>query len=170
VRQLKTFSCGLEVTLWALWFGALWALALWIAPSLFKWLPRPEAGLVAGRLFYMMSWGSGLLALVLLCLAVLNQGVLLGATSNFFGLRWPVLFIPALLMLVVLLVVAVEIWGIHPHMRDLRQAMAQAAPELVPMLKAEFGRMHAYSTTVYAIKMMAVLVWGLLRYTPRQSA
>ncbi len=46
---------GAELAFWAIWLGALWFMAILVAPGLFKWLPRPEAGLVAGRLFYMLA-------------------------------------------------------------------------------------------------------------------
>ena len=49
---------GAELVIWAIWLGAIWFMAVLVAPGLFKWLPRPEAGLVAGRLFYMLSWYS----------------------------------------------------------------------------------------------------------------
>ena len=37
---------GFELAMWAIWLGALWFMAILVAPGLFKWLPRPEA---AGR-------------------------------------------------------------------------------------------------------------------------
>ena len=177
VRQLKTFLCGLELALWALCLGALWGLALWVAPSLFKWLPRPEAALVAARLFYMAAWGAGFVALLLPLLAVFNKATAMRGMAapkpnakhaqhflqqTIFSLRWPLG-----LMALVLAAVAVELWCIHPHMKALRHTMAEAAPALVPVLKAEFARMHAYSATVYAVKMVGMLVWGLLRYGQR---
>ena len=49
---------GFELAMWAIWLGALWFMAILVAPGLFKWLARADAGLVAGRLFVMLSWYS----------------------------------------------------------------------------------------------------------------
>ena len=57
---------GFELAVWSIWVGALWMMAVLVAPALFKWLSRPEAGLVASRLFYMLAFASVVASGVLL--------------------------------------------------------------------------------------------------------
>jgi len=56
-----------------LWAGSLWALALWVAPTLFRISPdRHLAGVMAGRLFRIQSVLT--VALALICLWRLGLG------------------------------------------------------------------------------------------------
>ena len=102
---------GAELAFWAIWLGALWFIAILVVPGLFKWLPRPEAGLVAGRLFYILALYS------------LVSSALLLALSNFAGeLRAGMRL--NVLMAVILAVSVVELAWLQPHMNDLRAAMS----------------------------------------------
>ena len=146
-----------ELAFWAIWLGALWFMAILVAPGLFKWLPRPEAGLVAGRLFYMLALYS-----------LVTSGVLL-ALSNFAGelragLRLNVL------MLVILAVSLLELVWLQPHMESLRAAMANLQGDELAAMRSQFGNMHAISSVLYSVKMIGALVWGLNRFGVKQAS
>lgn len=140
---------SLELALWAIWLGSLWFLAILVAPALFKWLPRPEAGLVAGRLFYMMSWFSLVTSAVLLALSNLTHG---------FNLRQAL----TLTLLAVLAVSAIELTWLHPTMQTMREMMTVADTQTQAAIREEFGHMHAVSSLLYALKMIAGLAWGVV--------
>lgn len=146
----------IELAIWAIWLGSLWMMAVLVAPGLFKWLPRPEAGLVAGRLFYMLSWYT-----VITSVFLLGISTWLGAVQASVRLN--------ILMGAMLLLAVVELLWMHPTMSQMRQAMTDAAPDMLPMMKAHFGRMHAISSVLYAMKMIGGLAWGLSRYTVKSA-
>lgn len=142
-QDIKT---GTELTVWAVWLGALWFLAVFVAPALFHWLPHAEAGLVASRLFHVMSWYSLLSCVLLLGLSKLE-------------LKW--------IALGVIAVCALELLWLHPRMGQLRQAMSIAPLEQQLVLKPLFGTLHMVSSVLYAIKMVGGLAWGVCRYSAR---
>ncbi|WP_394672877.1 DUF4149 domain-containing protein [Limnobacter sp.] len=142
---------GAELAFWAIWLGALWFIAILVVPGLFKWLPRPEAGLVAGRLFYILALYS------------LVSSALLLALSNFAGeLRAGMRL--NVLMAVILAVSVVELAWLQPHMNDLRAAMSTLEGDALAAMRSQFGNMHAISSVLYSIKMIGALVWGLNRF------
>lgn len=143
---------GAELATWAIWLGAIWFMAILVAPGLFKWLPRPEAGLVAGRLFYMLSCYSLATSLVLLALSNFGTQAKAGLKIN-------------LVMLGVVAVCVVELAWLHPHMNGLRQAMSSLEGDELAAMRASFGNLHAISSVLYSVKMIGALVWGLSRYT-----
>ena len=140
-----------ELAFWAIWLGALWFMAILVAPGLFKWLPRPEAGLVASRLFYMLALYS-----------LVTSGVLL-VLSNFAGELRAGMRVN-MLMVIILLVSVAELAWLQPHMNTLRDAMAGLQGEALAAMRKQFGSMHAISSVLYSIKMIAALVWGLSRF------
>ena len=140
-----------ELVFWAVWLGALWFMAILVAPGLFKWLPRPEAGLVAGRLFYMLALYS-----------LVTSGVLL-ALSNFAGELRAGLKVNAL-MAVILGVSVIELAWLQPHMDTLRAAMSGLEGDKLAAMRSQFGNLHAASSVLYSIKMIGALVWGLSRF------
>ena len=142
---------GAELAFWAIWLGALWFMAILVAPGLFKWLPRPEAGLVAGRSFYMLALYSLVSSAVLLTL------------SNFAGELRASLRLNAL-MAVILGVSVVELAWLQPHMNTLREAMAGLQGDELAAMRSQFGNMHAISSVLYSVKMIGALVWGLNRF------
>ncbi|MFN4328649.1 MAG: DUF4149 domain-containing protein [Limnobacter sp.] len=142
---------GFELAMWAIWLGALWFMAILVAPGLFKWLARADAGLVAGRLFVMLSWYS-VGATVLLAL-LSNAGSALRAD---FKLN--------LALVLVLAVAVVELAWMHPHMNALRASMGQLTGEALLEAQARFKQMHMTSSVLYSVKMIGALVWGLRRY------
>lgn len=151
--MLARGSKGFELLMWAVWLGSLWFMAILVAPALFKWLPRPEAGLVAGRLFYMLSWYSLLVGSLML---LFSMGL------AFFQRSGRALHV---LALVVVGVCAVELLWLHPQMQDMRALMSTAPADQVEQIRSNFGKMHAVSSVMYSIKMIAGLLWGLGRYT-----
>lgn len=150
-RSLPSKLLGVELTIWAIWIGAVWFLAVLVAPALFKWLPRPEAGLVAGRLFYMMSWYSVVMSGLLLIANVID--------GRIGRMRWG-----AAALIVVLVVCVVELVWMHPTMQGMRAAMHLAEPAEVEKLRTQFGHMHAISSAMYATKMIGGLAWGISRF------
>lgn len=148
--KLKNLS-KLELVVWALWLGSLWFLAIVMAPALFKWLPRPEAGLVAGRMFYLMSWFS----IIVAGLLILLSGWRLGFSLRH-GLMWA--------LLLVVLIGCLELMWLTPAMHELRQGMSAASSEQIAEIRASFGHMHAVSSVLYAIKMITGLTWGVLTF------
>lgn len=150
---------GAELAAWAIWLGALWFMAILVAPGLFKWLARPEAGLVAGRLFYMLSWYSVFTSLLLLAL------------SNFAGELKAGLRLNAIVGVLVAVSVLELAW-LHPYMDSLRQGIAMADGDELARLRSQFGNMHAVSSVLYSVKMIGALAWGLGRFTvcPKKAA
>ena len=140
-----------ELAFWAIWLGALWFMAILVAPGLFKWLPRPEAGLVASRLFYMLALYSLVTSGVLLVLSNLAGELRAGMRVN-------------ILMVIILLVSVAELAWIQPHMNTLRDAMVGLQGEALAATRSQFGSMHAISNMLYSVKMIAALVWGLSRF------
>ena len=147
---------GAELVIWAIWLGAIWFMAVLVAPGLFKWLPRPEAGLVAGRLFYMLSWYSLVSSFVLVALS--NTAGQFNA-----GLKLNLLFV------LVFVLCAFELLWLHPTMTSMRQTMTQATPDMVAALRTQFDYMHMVSSVLYSIKMVAGLVWGIGRFDVKQN-
>lgn len=140
-----------ELAFWAIWLGALWFMAILVAPGLFKWLPRPEAGLVAGRLFYMLALYSLVTSGVLLALSNLAGELRAGLRLN-------------VLMAVILAVSVLELVWLQPHMDSLRAAMASLQGDELAAMRSQFGNMHAASSVLYSVKMIGALVWGLNRF------
>ncbi|HEX4855436.1 MAG TPA: DUF4149 domain-containing protein [Limnobacter sp.] len=147
---------GLELVFWAVWLGALWFMAILVAPGLFKWLPRPEAGLVAGRLFYMLALYSLITSAVLLALSNLAGELKAGWKVN-------------MLLLVILGVSLVELSWLQPHMDSLRAAMAGLEGDELAAMRGRFGNLHAVSSVLYSVKMIGALAWGLGRFCVRPA-
>jgi hypothetical protein len=140
-----------ELAFWAIWLGALWFMAILVAPGLFKWLPRPEAGLVADRLFYMLALYSLVSSAALLVLSNLAGELRAGLRIN-------------ILMAVILAVSVVELAWLQPYMNTLRAAMAGLQGDELAAMRSQFGNMHAISSVLYSVKMIGALVWGLSRF------
>ncbi len=147
---------GLELTLWATWLGALWFMVLLVAPGLFKWLPRPEAGLVAGRLFYMLALYSLVIGVVLLAVSNLGMDLKLSLVVN-------------ALMVIVVAISLLELTWIQPCMGKLRAVMATLEGSELTAVRRKFDCFHVLSSVLYSIKMMVALVWGLNRYRVNDS-
>ena len=148
---------ALEITLWAVWIGSLWTMALLIAPGLFKWLPREDAGMVAARFFFFLAWSNisspGLLAL----LAIVGPGKVRASAWGSLGL--------------IVVLALLTLFAVQPQMAELRSVMQAASGDALVAAKAQFGRLHAVSTVMFAVQMLCGLWWGWMRYLfPPQSA
>jgi bacteriorhodopsin len=120
---------GVLVILWA---GSLWALALWVLPTLFyAQSDRHLAGLLAGKLFQIETY-----------LGLLVAGLAMALDCSRF--RWGY-FAAALLVL--------NEWGLKPLM-NLAQANGTA-------LGSGFGAWHAVAAVIYLLACFGVLrlVW-----------
>ena len=148
---------SLEIALWAVWIGSLWTMALLIAPGLFKWLPREEAGAVAARFFFFLAWSNisspGLLALS----ALLSPGKVRMSAWVSLGL--------------IVLIALLTLFVVQPQMAETRELMQGASGDALSAAKAQFGRLHATSTVLFAVQMLAGLWWGWMRYLfpPQQT-
>ena len=140
-----------ELAFWAIWLGALWFMAILVAPGLFKWLPRPEAGLVAGRVFFMLALYSLVTSGVLLALSNFAGELRAGSRLN-------------VLLAVILAVSVIELAWLQPHMDGLRAAMVNLQGDELAAMRSQFGNMHAISSVLYSVKMIGALVWGLNRF------
>jgi hypothetical protein len=119
--------------LFVLWAGSLWALAAWVAPTLFYLQSdRQVAGLLAGRLFSIET---------ALGLAVAAIALLLPARRRF---AWGY---PAVALL------AINEWGLKPLMAAAHARGAAAG--------LSFGAWHGISAVLYVLACLAVvlLVW-----------
>ena len=135
---------AIERVLLTLWVGGLWITGLVHAPVLFASFERVLAGEVAGRLFSGTNLAGMLCAALLLALAVVR---LRGAVLRDWRTH---------VVVVMLLVVAVGEFGVAAHMRALRDVIVHhpATAEL----HAEFGRLHAIASALYALEALLGLV------------
>ena len=116
-----------------LWAGSLWALAAWIAPTLFRMQSDPHlAGLLAGRLFGIET----ALGLAVAVIALLLPG------RRKFALG----YVAAALL-------AINEWGLQPFMMAARARGTAAG--------LSFGAWHGISAVLYVLACLAVvlLVW-----------
>ena len=128
------------------WVGALWAIGLIVAPTLFDALSdRALAGLVAGRLFLYVA-----------VLGFVCGGILLVLRLAYFGghaLR-QVVFWVVLLMLVL---AAIGEFAVHPILDGLKdQALAHRAADAV--LRNRFAAWHGVASVLYLVQCALGLV------------
>ncbi|MFN7834525.1 MAG: DUF4149 domain-containing protein [Burkholderiaceae bacterium] len=153
MRAARRLSLLVEFTLWAIWLGGMWTLALLVAPALFKWLPRPEAGLVARRLFMIYGWLGLVLPLAFYLLARPN----VSAWS-----RWQIAALVSVAGLA-----GVGLFVIHPQMVRLAHDMVTASAGEGASLNRQFGRWHAVSSVLFSLQMLIGLWWGWRRFLAR---
>lgn len=116
-----------------LWAGSLWALALWVAPTLFRISPdRHLAGLMAGSLFRIQSVLTVVLALI--CLWRLGAGSARG------------LYLAAVMLITNELIIR---W------------LMNIAKAKGPILRLGFGGWHGVSMVLYVIACLGAVsaVW-----------
>jgi hypothetical protein len=122
------------------WVGALWAIGLIAAPTLFDALPdRGLAGLVAGRLFLYVA------ILGLICGAY----ILLFRLARFGGhaLRQPAFWV----VLLMTVLAAVGEFAVHPILDSLKdQALAQRVMNSV--LRERFVAWHGVASLLYLVE------------------
>jgi hypothetical protein len=148
---------GLELAWWAIWLGSLWFMAILVAPGLFKWLPRPEAGLVAGRFFYMMAMYSLVSSGLLFVLSGWVGKFRLGIRVNS-------------IMILILAISLFELAWLQPHMDTLRAAIVGLQGIDLITMRNEFRNLHVFSTVLYSVKMIGALIWGLSRFSVKSTS
>jgi uncharacterized membrane protein len=134
----------------ALWVGGMAFFSFIAAPSIFKVLPREEAGQVVTEIFPKYYW----------------QGIICGAialvTSVALGVRerWNILLIVRTIMIAVMLVgILYSVVILQPKIQAVK-AQVTSFDSLSPTdpLRLEFGRLHGRSFSVNA----AVLLLGVI--------
>lgn len=133
-----------ERLLMALWVGGLCAIGYIAAPVLFASLEdRQLAGMLAGKLFNIISWAGLAFGTILL------SGCIVTAGTKWLK-QWR-----AWLLMVMLLVVIAMLFVIQPMMADLK-----AQGPIVPGsdLAAAFGRLHGVSSGLYLLMSLSGLV------------
>ena len=133
-----------ERILLALWVGALWTVGFMVTPVLFAELDRPTAGSIAGILFRYMNW------------AGLGIGGFLLARNRLATRHRTA---PALLLLLMLVSILINHFGIAPEIAALREASFAAGSEAA----TRFGRLHAAASVLYLINalfgLLLVVIW-----------
>lgn len=147
---MKRFAESLYLQLITLWVGALWAVGLMVAPTLFHMLDdRMLAGEIAGQLFTYVAWiGLGSAAYLLVFIALRKNG---GAFRC--GVFW--------LVLGMLLLTVASHFGIQPIMAQLK---ADSLPREVMegALRDRFRVWHGVSSVVYLIEcVLGLLLVGM---------
>lgn len=136
------FTIG-ERLLLTLWVGALWAIGYLAVPTLFALLDdRILAGMLAGRMFTLVSYLGLVCGMLLLLGTVVRQGR--GVLRSVRG--W--------LLLVMLLLVAVGEFGLQPLMAQLKaQGLAEGSAQA-----AQFARLHGLASVLYLINSVCGLL------------
>lgn len=123
---------ALERVLLALWIGALWTVGFVVAPVLFAELDRQTAGSIAGILFHYLNFAGLLIGAFLL---VRNRRMPTSATA------------PALLLVLMLVSIIINEFGLAPEIAALREAGFAAGSAAAE----RFGRLHAAASVLYLI-------------------
>ncbi|MCE2679495.1 MAG: DUF4149 domain-containing protein [Burkholderiales bacterium] len=148
--MLSKLRQATEISLWAIWIGSLWTMALLIAPGLFKWLPREEAGMVASRFFFFLAWSN------------------ISTPSLLMLFSWASPEKPRrsawVSLLLIMGLALLALFVMQPQMAELRLLMQNASGDELASAKAQFGRLHAVSTVMFSLQMLAGLWWGWMRY------
>lgn len=141
---------SVEITLWAVWVGSLWTMALLIAPGLFKWLSAQDAGSLASRFFFFLAWSNISSPSLLALLALLSPEPVRKSAWVSLGL--------------IVCLALVALYVMQPQMAELRTFMATASGDELAQAKASFGRLHAVSSVMFSVQMLAGLWYGWMRF------
>lgn len=137
--MMPSMNClwsALERVLLALWVGALCTVGFVVAPLLFSELERHTAGTLAGMLFHYLNYAGVLIGVVLIWR---NQQ---GAAA--------VINAPAILLVLMLVSILGNEFGLAPQIAALREAgFAAASAEAT-----RFGQLHAAASVLYLINVM----------------
>lgn len=136
------FTIG-ERLLLTLWVGALWAIGYLAVPTLFALLDdRILAGMLAGRMFTLVSFLGLFCGGVLLLGSILRQGQSALRTMRV----W--------LLVAMLLLAAVGEFGLQPMMAQLKaQGLAEGSAQA-----AQFARLHGVASVLYLINSLCGLL------------
>ena len=150
--MMRTFFHKVDRLLLTIWIGGMWALGYIAAPILFKSLPdRALAGLLAGKMFYVMS------IIGMLCGGLLLLGLFW--RRRLLVLRhWPFWIIVAMLGLI-----ALGFFYVQPVIASLR--------ELSPALREaeHFKQWHGLAQIIYLLTSIGgglLVLFGVDRETP----
>ena len=140
----KVFKAQLRALICALWLGALLALAAAVMPSAFAVLEKPQAGLLAQRLFAIDAYVS----LVLAAFVMQLERKLAGPGQSPKG---PKFWLAALALACTVL----GYFGLQDAMQAARVGHGYWS----------FGALHAASSTMFGVKLLAVagLAWLSVR-------
>lgn len=135
---------AVEKILLTLWVGGMWTAGYVVAPLLFKQLDRMTAGNIAGQLFTIISYIGLVVILAVLLLAMMQIGVR--------ALRqWRYRIV-----LVMLLLVVIEQFGLQPVMVELKAAGLEGSNA------RQFASLHAVASILYLINSvlgLALVAW-----------
>jgi len=154
--MLSKLNIGERILL-TLWVGGTWAIGYIAAPSLFASIEdRQLAGAVAGEML------RAILSIGLICsVLLLVSGVLSGLNAALKSWRW-------WLIVIMLLIILVSLFGIHPMIAELKlQKETMDALEY----KSQFGKLHGLSAGVYlllSILGLILVAFGLRRPSPER--
>ncbi len=144
---MKNWSAKLAIIVVSLWVGGLWAIGFLAAPTLFSALPgdKQMAGVLAGKMFTLMSYVGLASAFYLLIYALASQG----ATALKQGLFW--------IALLMLLLVLAGHFGIQPILSSLKQ---QALPldVMQSVFASRFKTWHGVASMAYLLESLLGLV------------
>ncbi|RMH50074.1 MAG: DUF4149 domain-containing protein [Zetaproteobacteria bacterium] len=144
--RLCLAAAGCRLAL-ALMLGLLVVPGFVAAPLLFAHAPsRMEAGMLAGALFHAANQ-----ALLLLAAAVAAFWLRLRAAG------WPIGRLRWLALLLIVLAVALNLWGLAPAMEALKQAMPHGYDALAPddPLRRRFALLHGISSSIHLVASLA---------------
>ena len=136
-----------ERILLTIWVGGMWAIGYIVAPVLFQMLDKATAGLIAGKLFAVISYIGIFSATALIISIVVKQG--------FNSRQWQLLVLIGMLVLVI-----IGQFVLQPMMAELK------AVGISEINKAEFGRLHGIASVLFLINSLAglaLVVSGLER-------
>lgn len=137
---MRKLADALQAVAATLWVGGLWVTGFMVAPLLFSTLPdRGLAGMLAGKLFSLMSWIGIGCALYLLGFRFARYGAA--------AFRQVVLW----LVLMMLVLACAGEFGVQPVMAALKeQVLPQQVMESV--LRDRFAVWHGVSSGLYVIQ------------------
>ena len=150
----RRIADNLALLLTALWNGIMWGVGFLAVPVLFHTLPdKMLAGMLAGKMFTLVSWAGMITTGYLLLHALARHGKL--------ALRQP-LFPLAIAALALLLAEALIL---QPHMAALKAQVAPADITKSP-LAGQFATLHYAATTQYLIECLLgiALLFRVRRY------
>lgn len=144
------FAEALQSVAATVWVGGMWVAGFMVAPLLFAQLPdRTLAGMVAGKMFSLVSWTGLACAVYLLAFRLLrHRGQVL---------RQAVFWI----VLVMLLMVCTGEFVVQPMLADLKQ-QALPVPVMESALSGRFAAWHGVSGVLYALQSLLGLVLVVL--------
>lgn len=153
--SLSKFNLGERILL-TLWVGGTWAIGYVAAPVLFSVLEadRQLAGAIVGEML------RAILSIGLICgVLLLVSGALSGLNTALKSWRW-------WLIVIMLVIVIVSLFGIHPMIAELK--LQKEVMEAIEY-KSQFGKLHGLSSAIYlllSILGLILVVFGLRRPSP----